>query len=74
MTLPVARTCSLHEEFSSAHFFFELNHNCMKSDEGIHVIFPNNDARKNHWELALHVVMSLKRPMEAIDNMLLACL
>ena len=42
----------------------------MKSDEGIRVILPNNDASKNRWELALHVVMLLKRPMEAIDNML----
>ena len=43
----------------------------MKSDEGIRVILPNNDASENRWELALHVVvMLLKRPMEAIDNML----
>ena len=33
------------------------NRNCMKSDEGIHVVILNNDARKKHWELALHVVM-----------------
>ena len=40
----------------------------MKSDEGIRVILPNNDASKNRWELALHVVMLLKRSMEAIDT------